>query len=497
MNKQEPLDQKKQEALVLVLGSQPETLASVCDGLEAGGIAAVRVSSAAEAVQKMRERSFDLLLVDAAIARPGVADFLARAREVMPRIGRAVFEVAPATQVDLRDLIHRAAPSAFFTGIPPAEQVKEVLRRHRSETAEAASSRAMAPARKPGAGFAFGAGALTQTQAPARGEGKPRPPTTVSPAEPRKVASHLRVGKSAHTGMDWELDYSAADMTAEVSRVLAGMLEEPDVRLPVLPQAARAVRKELARPEASFERISEIVSQDPGMSARILEVANSPLYAGVEKIRNLQQAAARIGMRETRNILLAVATQNLFTAQEKGRAALMSRLWLHSLVCAYANEIMAKELRIKESSDFFLMGLLHDIGKLAILHLIQVGYERRIWTKRSISDALIADLFLREHNSIGRRLMEKWEYDKSFQDTVFLHNDDVSKIRSYGEPVVVTYYSNLLTRKMGLCLLPYPEGPDPLGTHDLAQALNMTPETRDKIEKSLRNTLSKIQESYR
>jgi HD-like signal output (HDOD) protein len=497
MNKQEPLDQKKQEALVLVLGSQPETLASVCDGLEAGGIAAVRVSSAAEAVQKMRERSFDLLLVDAAIARPGVADFLARAREVMPRIGRAVFEVAPATQVDLRDLIHRAAPSAFFTGIPPAEQVKEVLRRHRSETAEAASSPAISPARKPGAGFAFGAGALTQTQAPSRNGAKPRPQATVSPAEPRKGASHLRVGKSAHAATNWELDYMADDMTAEVSRILAEMLEEPDVRLPVLPQAARAVRKELARPDASFERISEIISQDPGMSARILEVANSPLYAGVEKIRNLQQAAARIGMRETRNILLAVATQNLFTAQEKGLAALMSRLWLHSLVCAYANEIMAKELRIKESSDFFMMGLLHDIGKLVILHLIQVGYDRNIWRKRTISDALIADLFLRKHNSMGKRLMEKWEYDKSFQDTVLLHDDDVSKIRSYGEPVVVTYYSNLLTRKMGFSLLPYPDAPGPLGAHDLAQALNMTPETRDKIEKSLRDTLSKIQESYK
>jgi HD-like signal output (HDOD) protein/CheY-like chemotaxis protein len=497
MSKQEPLDQEKQEALVLVLGSQPETLASVCDELEAGGIAVVGVSSAAEAAQKMRERSFDLLLVDAAIARPGVADLLARVREVMPQTGRAVFEVEPGTQVDLRDLIHRAAPCAFFMGVPPAEQVKEVLRRHRSETAEAASSPAMAPARKRRAGFVFGAGTLFQTQAPSGNEEKPRPQATVSPAETRKGASQAPVGKSAHAGMDWELNYSTADMTAEVSRVLAGMLEEPDVRLPVLPQAARAIRNELARPNASFERIAEIVSLDPSMSARILEVANSPLYAGVGKIRNLQQAAARIGMRETRNILLAVATQDLFTTREKGLAALMSRLWLHSLVCAYANEIMAKELRIKESSDFFMMGLLHDIGKLAILHLIQIGYERGIWTKRTISDALIADLFLREHNSIGRRLMEKWEYDKSFQDMVFLHNDDVSKIRCYSEPVVVTYYSNLLTRKMGLSLLPCPEGPDPLGAHDFAQALNMTPETRDKIEKSLRDTLSKIQESYK
>jgi HD-like signal output (HDOD) protein/CheY-like chemotaxis protein len=497
MSKQEPLDQEKQEALVLVLGSQPETLASVCDELEAGGIAVVGVSSAAEAAQKMRERSFDLLLVDAAIARPGVADLLARVREVMPQTGRAVFEVEPGTQVDLRDLIHRAAPCAFFMGVPPAEQVKEVLRRHRSETAEAASSPAMAPARKRRAGFVFGAGTLFQTQAPSGNEEKPRPQATVSPAETRKGASQAPVGKSAHAGMDWELNYSTADMTAEVSRVLAGMLEEPDVRLPVLPQAARAIRNELARPNASFERIAEIVSLDPSMSARILEVANSPLYAGVGKIRNLQQAAARIGMRETRNILLAVATQDLFTTREKGLAALMSRLWLHSLVCAYANEIMAKELRIKESSDFFMMGLLHDIGKLAILHLIQIGYERGIWTKRTISDALIADLFLREHNSIGRRLMEKWEYDKSFQDMVFLHNDDVSKIRCYSEPVVVTYYSNLLTRKMGLSLLPCPEGPDPLGAHDFAQAMNMTPETRDKIEKSLRDTLSKIQESYK
>jgi hypothetical protein len=62
---------------------------------------------------------------------------------------------------------------------------------------------------------------------------------------------------------------------------------------------------------------------------------------------------------------------------------------------------------------------------------------------------------------------------------------------------VVTFYSNLLTRLLGFSLLPYPSESDPLGAHDIAQALNMTPDTREHIEKALQDTLGKIQESYK
>jgi HD-like signal output (HDOD) protein len=273
--------------------------------------------------------------------------------------------------------------------------------------------------------------------------------------------------------MKIELDLMADDMTAEVARVLDLMLEEPDVKLPVLPQVANEVRKLVSQENVSFERLSEVVALEPTMSARILEVANSPLYAGRETTRNLQQAVSRIGLRETRNILSAISAENLFKVSDRRLALLLTKLWMHSLACAYSNEIMAKDLYIAESGDYFMLGLLHDVGKLLFLQLIQQGFERKIWNKRIITDELLDTVLNTRHNRLGARLIQKWGYDKTFENVVYLH-DDSYYVHEYDEAVVVTFFSNQMTRLMGFSLLPYDQQEDFLGHHEIAQALNMS-----------------------
>lgn len=80
------------------------------------------------------------------------------------------------------------------------------------------------------------------------------------------------------------------------------------------------------------------------------------------------------------------------------------------------------------------------------------------------------------------RLAEKWEYPPAFREAVRLHNDAIN-IERRSEPVAVTYFSNLLTRKIGFSLVPY-DG-DPLSSKTLADALNRTADTRENFEISL------------
>lgn len=230
------------------------------------------------------------------------------------------------------------------------------------------------------------------------------------------------------------------------------------------------------------------------MSARILEVANSPLYAGTEQVRSLQNAVSRIGMQETRNILLAVCSEGVFKMDNKELTALLDRLWMHSLAVAYSNEIIAKQLYIAESDDFFMMGLLHDIGKLLILTLAAQGSKMKLWHKDFVNQDNLLEAFRRYHIDAGLRLMDRWEYPESFRAVVGLHNDD-ARVFEYEEPVVVTYYSNLLTRKLDFSLEPHVE--EIYNNHQIAQALNMDDDTRGEIEKQVAETVHKISESYR
>ncbi|MFW5870680.1 MAG: HDOD domain-containing protein, partial [Candidatus Sumerlaeota bacterium] len=271
------------------------------------------------------------------------------------------------------------------------------------------------------------------------------------------------------------------------------LLDRPDVHLPVLPAIGMEVQKLVANENSSFEQIAEKVSLDPSMSARILEVANSPLYAGVEQIKSIEGAVSRIGIRETRNILQAVVAEGLFKTTDKHLETIMTALWMHSLAVAYGNEILAKTLFISESQDFFMMGLLHDIGKLLIVHLIQEGQKEGVFQKDEIGDALMKEVFVAEHNAIGLKLMERWQYPESFHSVVELHNDD-AKVYQYDEPVVVTYYSNLLSRKVGLSLRPHVEAL--LDNKQIAQAMNMSDAARNEVADKLSDMVEKIKLSY-
>lgn len=509
---------------VLVLGKTSTEAKALCDCMESSVIQAVAAQGPADAVHKLREAQFSLFLVDATMEKPPVLDFLAKARQALPKVPRALYAPRDANlNLDFPALIQRASPCAWLDGEITSDDIEELIERNRKALPAPVRQAPAAPPPPP-----------QRAASPQAPMGKPRKATgpnvgadmpsysgnpfadAVQNAQEEKAAArkdtvaikaerpdHKKEGREMpedpieHANKKIEFDLMADDTCAEVARILDLMIEQPGVQLPALPQVATEVRKLLAKDDVSFEQIAEVVSVDPSMSARILEVANSPMYAGIEKTRNLQQAVSRIGMRETRNILQAVSAENLFTATKDKRInTLMTKLWMHSLACAYSNEILAQDLFIEESSDFFMMGLLHDIGKLVILHLIQEGYDKKIWTKKNITDDLIDELFEKRHNVMGARLLMKWDYDKSFLDVVFFHNDDDQKVRFYDEPIVVTFFSNLLTRKMGFSLLPYPENEDPLSGHEIAQALNMSPDVRERIETRLHETVQKIKQSF-
>lgn len=276
------------------------------------------------------------------------------------------------------------------------------------------------------------------------------------------------------------------------STELNSMLEDPDLVLPILPPAAQQIRETLTEEHASYEDIARVVEQDMSMSARVLQVANSPIYAGLERISNLEQAVGRLGLREVTNILQALIVQNLFKTDIRSLARMMKNLWFHSICTAYANEIAAQAMDKDDSHDYFMMGLLHDIGKLLILHLVQVGKNKGRWSGDMITEELVYPFLAMRHHDLGARLLKIWEYPTSFHEVALLHNDD-RNISAHADHVVVTYYSNLVTRKLGYSMIPYDA--DLLSNRDLIRALNVPGDTMKRMELSVKQMAIKIEQS--
>jgi len=413
---------------VLIVAASKEKAEGIARALGAYRLKATPASSVEDAVLRLKERAFDMVIAESQLDKNvSGATFLARTRKRLPLMQRVLIETSPLQ----------------ISGSVDAGKVWEML------------------------------------GGDARGEGS------------RQRASSSKRA-TAELPYDERSELGKLEFITETSVAFNGMMEDPNLVLPVLPEIAIKVRQLMTNEKNTFETVAYLVEKEQGMAARILQVANSPIYAGLERIRSLQQAVGRLGLRETRNILQAVVAQNLFRTEVKSLREMMKGLWLHSLCTAYGNEIIAQRLGVPDSSDYFMMGLLHDIGKLLILHLTVVGQREGRWTERQITEDAVRKLMAMRHHDLGTRLLEKWTYPVSFQEVVLLHNDDAHVDRR-SEPVVVTYFSNLLTRKSGFSLVPHEE--DLLTKESLADALNMSPEARADIEEILEKTTRSIKES--
>jgi HD-like signal output (HDOD) protein/CheY-like chemotaxis protein len=279
---------------------------------------------------------------------------------------------------------------------------------------------------------------------------------------------------------------------ATFSNELNNLLEDPDLVLPVESSVALQLRMVLNQKHVSFDDVARIVSHDPALAARVLQVANSSIYASLERARNLKQAVSRLGLLEVCNILNAIVTRDLFKAQSKHLQDVMHKLWLHSICTAYINQLVVRHLNLPAGPDFFMMGLLHDIGKLLILYLVHLGEKSGRWKEGEVTEDILMPFFSMRHHDLGMRLLQNWDYPESFQKVVRLHNDD-RNIHSHDESVVVTFFSNLLTRKLGFSLVPYVG--DPLTNNGLVTALNLSRRTINEIELAVLETIENIRQS--
>ena len=281
-------------------------------------------------------------------------------------------------------------------------------------------------------------------------------------------------------------------MAAELSDLLDTLMQEPEIGLPVLPEIARQVERLLRDERTTFPKIAEWVEREQSMAARILQVANSPIYATRERIHSLEQAVARLGLRETRHLLEAVIAENVFRTDNDDLVHMMRELWLHSVCTAYCNERIARTLGIPGSEDYFIMGLFHDVGKLLILHLIESARKRSMIGEPKLSESVLKKLIVKRHNDLGERLVRDWSYPSVFQTVIRRHND-ARRLEPRAGPLSVTCVSNSVTHQLGYGFAP---GKGHLASEgEIAEVLGVSLGALHELQDSLVETLERIKHS--
>jgi len=194
---------------------------------------------------------------------------------------------------------------------------------------------------------------------------------------------------------------------------------EGNAPLPVFPSVVRELETLLADPNTNADDFAEVIERDAVLSGRIIAVANSPLCRGTSKVRTVAKAIPRLGLKGTQSVVSALASRNFYESVSPALRKQLDGLWKHSLVTAYAGRFLAETLRLRDVDRIFLMGMLHDIGKVILLNgLGTLMTDETPGTVRTVMNTV-----QRHHNSFGAAVLGMWNLPAEFADAALHHED--------------------------------------------------------------------------
>ena len=180
--------------------------------------------------------------------------------------------------------------------------------------------------------------------------------------------------------------------------------------LPSMPDVATRIHAALSSPNWSIGTIAAIIKGDPGTTTYLLRMANSAMYAGVEPIREIDQAIARIGLDRTRALVMAHAVRSMFETRSRILRELMRRTWKSSARLAANCAVLARNCSNLSPERALLAGLLQDIGVLPILSVLN-KYEDQL-----SSETQVEGVIDRYANQVGVVLLKHWHFESDMVD---------------------------------------------------------------------------------
>jgi HD-like signal output (HDOD) protein len=191
------------------------------------------------------------------------------------------------------------------------------------------------------------------------------------------------------------------------------------------PQIACKLNR-LLKNSSSLDEIVEVAQYDPGLTARILQICNTPAYRGNSQISSLKEAFRRLGNQQISRIIWQVSVSKQMSASLPAYRLGAGAIWRHSVATALAAEEIWKLSRFEEDiSTAFTAGLLHDVGKVLIDRALSPNtdlFRDYVEKNEIVNHEAESTLLGFNHAQLGGHLMLKWGQAESLVAAVTFHH---------------------------------------------------------------------------
>ena len=273
----------------------------------------------------------------------------------------------------------------------------------------------------------------------------------------------------------------------QIERFISGM--------PSLPATAARVLELCNDPRTSPNDLNRVITLDPILTGQVLKLVNSAYFSFNKQVTTIPRAIIILGMNTIKNLVLSTAVLNTLENATSINALFMEQFWLHSVCTGVAAKQIAiiKEIPEAEREQYFVGGLLHDLGKIPLAHMFPVAYNEII--KAGSTEHVPVNMdenkaFGTNHARAGGIIAKKWRLGEIMTDCLEFHHEPQSSDPKTRLTVQIIALANLFSNFFGT-FHKHGEFLDKSNVYNVFENYGISPHTLDELEINVAQEIEK------
>lgn len=215
-------------------------------------------------------------------------------------------------------------------------------------------------------------------------------------------------------------------------------------KMPSLSTTVGKVLEICSRTDASPNELNRVISLDPVLTGQVLKLINSAYYSLVTKVTSLTRAITMLGMNTVKNMALSTAVIKTASSVKKSKVLPTSKFWAHSIGVGACAKLLAiaGDVPVMEREEFFVAGLLHDLGKVPFGD----EYSEVLTVARKEQAPLVEverELMGIDHQQVGLMIAEKWKLNPSIKECIGGHHDITTVDSEFQRQMAIVALANI------------------------------------------------------